>query len=91
MPPDDMTADPGVPTPDPVPADPAPPPDIDLTAPPLAQPFVPPAPPRVSRATRGGATLRWIAFLIGVAGLALGAIGIRSAAILSGRIDPDLV
>ena len=91
MPPDDMTADPGVPAPDPVPADPVPPPDIALTAPPLVQPFVPPAPPRVSRATRGGATPRWIAFLIGVAGLALGAIGIRSAAILSGRIDPDLV
>jgi pimeloyl-ACP methyl ester carboxylesterase len=69
------------------------PPD-DLTAgtgPPPFQPFVPPAPPRVSRATRGGARLRWLAFLMGVAGLGLGAIAVRSAAILSGRIDPDLV
>jgi pimeloyl-ACP methyl ester carboxylesterase len=98
MPPDDLTDEPGVPTPDAVPpvgpAPPAevlpPPPEVDPAAPPLFQPFVPPAPP-VSRATRGGATLRWIAFLIGVAGLAIGAIGIRSAAILSGRIDPDLV
>ncbi len=85
MPRDDLTGEPGAPTPDPVP-----PPD-EPTPPPLFQPFVPPAPPRVSRATRGGAMLRWIAFLIGLAGLALGAIGIRSAAILSGRIDPDLV
>lgn len=92
MPPDDLTAEPGVPTPDAMPLPEAvPPPDVDLAAPPLFQGFVPPAPPRVSRATRGGARLRWIGFLIGVAGLALGAIGIRSAAILSGRIDPDLV
>jgi pimeloyl-ACP methyl ester carboxylesterase len=73
------------------PPDVAPPPDGTRAAAPLFQPFVPPPPPRVSRATRGGAQIRWLAFLIGLAGLAIGAIGIRSAAILSGRIDPDLV
>ena len=91
MPPDDLTADPGVPRRDPATRRPGAAARYRPPAPPLFQPFVPPAPPRVSRATRGGAQLRWIAFLIGVAGLALGAIGIRSAAILSGRIDPDLV
>lgn len=98
MPSDDLTAEPGPRSPDAVPpADGAPPPDHDpppdigTVTPPPFQPFVPPAPRLTSRATPGGSRLRWISFLIGVAGLALGAIAIRSAAILSGRIDPDLV
>ncbi len=98
MPPDDVTPEPGPRPPDAVPPadgapapDHVPPPDVGTVAPPLFQPFIPPAPRLASRATHGGSRLRWIAFLIGVAGLALGAIAIRSAAILSGRIDPDLV
>jgi len=50
-----------------------------------------PAPPRASRATPGGSRLRWIVFLIGLIGLVLGATAIRSAVLLTGRIDPDLV
>jgi pimeloyl-ACP methyl ester carboxylesterase len=94
MPPDDLTAGTdlqaadALPVPDAVPAHEVSP---VATTPPLFQPFVPPAPPRVSRATRGGSRLRWTVFLIGVAGLALGAIAVRSVAILAGRIDPDLV
>ena len=80
MPPDELTAGPAPPASD----EPAP------TPPPTVEPYVPPPPP-VSRATRGDTRLRWILFLIGLAGLALGAIGIRSAALLGERIDPDLV
>lgn len=58
---------------------------------PVVPPPAPPLPPRASRATRGGSRLRWIVFLIGVAGLILGAAAVRSAALLTGRIDPDLV
>jgi len=50
----------------------------------------PPAPP-AHRATAGGQRLRWLVVAAGAIGLALGGIGLRSAAILSGRIDPDLV
>jgi pimeloyl-ACP methyl ester carboxylesterase len=61
---------------------------------PVPEPDAPPSaapPPPVHRPTSGGRLLRWIFFAGGVLGLALGAIGARSAAILSGRIDPDLV
>jgi pimeloyl-ACP methyl ester carboxylesterase len=51
----------------------------------------PAAPPPVHWPTTGGTRLRWILFLLGLAGLALGAVAIRSAVLLSGRIDPDLV
>ena len=55
----------------------------------IAGPPPPPAP--VRWATTGGQRLRWLIFAAGALGLALGGIGIRSVAILSGRIDPDLV
>jgi pimeloyl-ACP methyl ester carboxylesterase len=59
-------------------------PPVDLT------PSVPPA-LAIHPATTGGARLRWIVFAGGLVGLVLGALAIRSAANLSGRIDPDLV
>ena len=59
---------------------------------PLVQPAIPVAPPLPIRPpTTGGRSLRWILFAGGVIGLVLGAMGVRGAAILSGRIDPDLV
>jgi pimeloyl-ACP methyl ester carboxylesterase len=78
MPPDEVTTGPVPPLPGELP-------------PPIVQPaFSPPTRP-ASRATPGGVQLRWLAFLIGAAGVGLAAIGIRSAALLGGRIDPDLV
>ena len=67
-------------------------PPSDVTAVTGAAPPAPP-PPRapVRLATPGGTRLRWLVFAAGALGLALGGIGIRSAAILSARIDPDLV
>jgi pimeloyl-ACP methyl ester carboxylesterase len=65
---------------------------IPAPSPPTA-PSPPPAqaPLPIYPATTGGTRLRWIVFAGGLVGLVLGAIAIRSAAILSGRIDPDLV
>src|SRR5690349_4082981 len=68
--------------------------DALLPAPvePPVQPATQVAPPLPTRPpTTGGRGLRWILFAGGVIGLILGAIGVRAAAILSGRIDPDLV
>ena len=93
MPPDEVTEGPVPPAPgepapgEPAPGEPAPGPDATTT---VSQPYVPPPPP-ISRATRGGKRLRSMLFVIGLAGLALGAIAIRSAALLGDRIDPDLV
>lgn len=62
-------------------------PQVSPSAPPPAvQPLAP-----VRWATTGGQPLRWLLFAAGALGLALGGIGIRSAAILSARLDPDLV
>jgi pimeloyl-ACP methyl ester carboxylesterase len=89
MPPDDVTRD-AEPIPpgsdEPLPLQPAPVEPLPFIGP----AYVPPPPP-ASRATRGGTRLRWILFLIGVGGLGLGAIGIRSVALFGERIDPDLV
>ncbi len=95
MPPDEVTPGPlppapGEPPQSPVPDEPEPATPAAPPPPPVVEPYVPPPRP-ASRATRGGKRLRWILFLIGVAGLGLGAIGIRSVALLGERIDPDLV
>ena len=80
------SADPS-PLPEPAPALPPPPPlfgqPVPAAIPPPPQPGIP--------ATVGGTRLRWIAFAAGVLGLILGATAVRCAALLSGRIDPDLV
>lgn len=62
-------------------------------APRVDPPGTPPAPlpGPVHEPTSGGKHLRWLLFGGGILGLAVGAIGVRSAAILSGRIDADLV
>ncbi len=87
-PPDDLTPGQpqGAPEPPRVP-EPAP-----LFGPPalFGQPVAPPPQPAIP-ATIGGNRLRWIAFAAGLLGLVLGATAIRCAALLSGRIDPDLV
>jgi len=62
-----------------------------LEAVPAPLPEAVPPPPPVYSATTGGMRLRWPVFVGGVFGLVLGAIAVRCAAILSGRIDPDLV
>ena len=78
-PPYDLTRDDLTPA---EPADLIPAPPDDLTV----SPTLPSHPP-----TTGGRGLRWVLFFGGAVGLALGAIAVRAAAILSGRIDPDLV
>ncbi|HSL76350.1 MAG TPA: alpha/beta fold hydrolase, partial [Candidatus Limnocylindrales bacterium] len=72
--------------------EPGPSPDVAAIA--VADPAPPSTPPYPSPdhlATPGGQRVRWLIFAAGAIGLALGGLGIRSAAILSGRIDPDLV